>query len=369
MKITVDKNAILTAFQKIQSIVSLRTTLPVLSNVWLKAEKERLFLSTTDLEVSVRTSVKAKVAQAGGTTLPARRLFSIFRELPADEVELQVSESDVATIKSGASTFKVIGISEDDFPPLPKFQGGRTFTLDQGVFRDMLRTTCYAASTDETRYVLNGVLLSFKNEKLMAVATDGRRLALMEREVEFPKEAEVDLVIPSKTVNELVKTLQDQGSLKIQATDNQVAFEFSQSDSEDMLIVSKLIEGTYPNFRQVIPAQCEERITIERESLLTAVRRVALMTNEKTNSLKLTISKNRVIVSAVTPEVGEAEDTVPVKYAGKEISVAFNPEYLMDPLRNVAAEEVFLELTDDLSPGVVKCDGPFLYVLMPMRIS
>jgi len=374
MKLKVGKDVILEGFQKVQSIVSTRTTLPVLSNVLFKAEKNTLSLSTTDLEVSVRTTVDAKVSDAGATTLPARRLFSIFRELSANDIEIAVDEKNVATVKCGSSLFKVFGISEDDFPPLPKFQGGRTYSLDQGVFREMLRTTGYAASTDETRYVLNGVLLSFKEEKLTAVATDGRRLALVEQEVEFPKESEADLVIPTKTVDELIKTLQDEGPLKIQATENQVAFEFSargegSSGSGDMLIVSKLIEGTYPNFRQVIPSHSEERVPVEREALLTAVRRAALMTSDKSNSVKLAVAKNRIEITAVTPEVGEARESIPVKYGGKELSVAFNPEFLMDPLKNIVGDEVYLELTDDLSPGVLKCDTPFLYVLMPMRMT
>jgi DNA polymerase-3 subunit beta len=374
MKLKVSKEAILEGFQKVQSIVSLRTTLPILSNVLLKAEKDTLSLSTTDLEVSVRTSVPAKVEQEGATTVPTRRAFNIFRELPSGEIQIEVDDQHTTTIRCGSSRFKVIGISDEEFPPLPKFQGGRSYAVDQGVFREMLRSTGYAASTDETRYVLNGVLLSFKNDKLTSVATDGRRLALVEQEVEFPKEGEGDLVLPTKTVDELIKTLGDEGPLKIQATENQVAFEFAPQEGGEaavgaMLIVSKLIEGTYPNFKQVIPSQCDERVPVEREALLTAVKRVSLMTSDKGNSIKLSVSKNRVEISAITPEVGEAQESIPVKYNGKELSVAFNPDFLMDPLRTIASDEVFLELTDELSPGVVKCDAPFLYVLMPMRMS
>lgn len=364
MKLKISKDVILEGLQKIQSIVSARTTLPILQNILLKAEKDKLWLSATDLEVNVRAAVPAEVLKAGATTLPARRIFSIFRELAAGEIEIETDDKDVATIRCGASVFKIFGISEEEFPPLPKFEGGRTYTLEQGVFREMLRNTSYAASTDESRYILNGVLLSFKGGKLAVVATDGRRMALFEQELEFPKSAEADLVLPFKTVDELLKTLKDEGPLKIQATENQAAFEF-----DEVLIVSKLVEGTYPNFRQVIPAQCEERVPVEREALLTAVRRVALIASEKSNSVKLIFGKNRLEISVVTPEVGEARETLAVNYSGKQLSVAFNPEFLMDPLRNLAKDEIYLELTDDLSPGVVKADIPFLYVLMPMRTS
>jgi DNA polymerase-3 subunit beta len=168
--------------------------------------------------------------------------------------------------------------------------------------------------------------------------------------------------------------LGDEGPVKIQVTDNQVAFEFTSGAQEspgrgDMLIVSKLIEGTYPNFKQVIPSHCEERVAVEREALLTATRRVALMTSDKSNSIKLSVRKNTIEVSATTPEVGEALESIPVKYSGKELAIAFNPEFLLDPLKSIGFDEVYLELTDDLSPGVLKCDTPFLYVLMPMRLS
>ena len=236
--------------------------------------------------------------------------------------------------------------------------------MDQGLFKEMLRKISYSASTDETRYVLNGVLCSFKDGKLTMVATDGRRLALVEQEIEFPQEAERDLVVPSKAVTELLHSLADEGPLKIHAVTNQIAFEYG-----DALVVSKLIEGPYPNFRQVIPSQCDERITLEREALMTAVRRVALVTNEKSNSIKLGFGKNRLKISVVTPEVGEAHETLPIKYTGKEIAVAFNPEFILDPLKSLANDEIYIELTDELSPGVMKCDVPFIYVLMPMRVT
>ncbi|MBN1268265.1 MAG: DNA polymerase III subunit beta [Kiritimatiellae bacterium] len=365
MKLKIDRNNLVEALQKVQSVISPRTTLPVLSNVLLKAEGDMLWLSATDLEVSVRTGIKAEVGRQGGTTLPARRIFSIFRELSNPEVEIEVNDKDQATIQCGSSFFKLVGISEDDFPPLPKFDdGARTYTLDQGVFREMLVKTAYAASADETRYVLNGVLLSFKGDKLTVVATDGRRLALVEQEIEFPKGSEGEIIVPSKTVNELTRTLGTEGSLKIQASENQVAFEFGE-----MLVISKLIDGTYPNFRQVIPSQSEERIPVEREAFLTAVKRVALLTSDQSNSVKLKFGKNRLEITTETPDVGEARETLPVKYAGKEISVAFNPVYLLDPLRTLTSEEIFLEVTDELSPGVLKADVPFLYVLMPVRVS
>ena len=364
MKLVVNKDVMLEGLQKVQSIVGSRTTLPILYNVFLKADKDRLTMAATDLEVSVRTSVEAKVTRAGGTTLPARRVFSIFRELPANEIEMDVDDKDTATIRAGTAVFRIIGISEDEFPPLSSFQGGRQYSLDQKAFKTMLACTHFAASSDESRYILNGVLLSFRAGKLTVVATDGRRMAHFEQEVEFLKEAEGDWVVPSKAVNELLKNLGDEGTVKIHVTENQAAFEF-----QNLVVITKLLEGTYPNFKQVIPSHCEERVTLERESLLSAIRRVALLVSDKSNSVTLSFSKNKLLISAVSPEVGEATESLPVKYTGKDISVSFNPEFLVDPLRAVEVDEVSMEMSDELSPGVMKCAKPFIYVLMPMRVK
>jgi len=364
MKLTIEKDALLEALQKVQSIVGQRSTLPILSNVLLRAEGDSISLTTTDMEVCVKTSAGAEITEAGGTTLPARRFFSICRELPNGQVEIEVDAKDVATIRCGPSFFKLVGLSEEEFPPLPEFSESAVYTIDQNVFKEMLQKVVYASSTDETRYILNGSLLSFKDEKLTVVATDGRRLALVEQEVEFAEDTQVNLVVPTKTLNELIKTLGDEGILKIRVASTQVAFDFDR-----ILIISKLIEGTYPNFQQVIPAQCEERIAIDRETILNAVRRVSLLTDDQTASIRLNFGKNKLELVSNSPEIGEARETIPVKYDGKEISIAFNPGFLMAPLRHLDSDEIFFELSDELSPGVIKTGVPFLYVLMPIRVS
>lgn len=362
MKVIINKDGILEGLQKVGSIVGSKTTLPVLYNVYLKAEGGKVFLTATNIDVTVRTSVEANVSREGGTTLPARRLTSIIRELPATEIEINVDDKDVATIKAGSSRFKIIGISEEEFPALPSLDEGKTYTLDQGVFRRMIASTSYSASHEESRYVLNGVLLSFKEDKLTMVATDGRRMALYEEPVEFPDELAGEFIVPSLAVNELTKTLGAEGKIKIVAGQNQISFAF-----DDIFIVSKLIEGTFPNFRQVIPSACEERVSIERELLLTAIKRVSLV-SDKSNTVNLVFSKNHLELQASAQDIGEASETLAVKYGGKDIKISFNPEYLMDCLRALTSDEIALEISDDLSPGVVKCDAPFLYVLMPMRV-
>jgi DNA polymerase-3 subunit beta len=364
MKFSVSKEKLLAGLQTVQNVVSTRTTLPILSNVLLQASGDQLRLTTTDLDVGVSGAITAQVEKPGATTLPARRLANIVRELPAAEIIVEVDSKNVASIRCGQSFFKILGLPEEEFPPLPKQSEARTFTISQQVLRDALKKTSYAVSTDETRYVLNGILFAFKENKLTLVATDGRRLALVDLEVEFPRSQEVDIIVPTKAVTELGRLLGDEGDVRLSVEENQVAFQIG-----DTLLASKLIEGNYPNYRQVIPGDAKERVTLERELFLNAVHRVSLLSSEKSNSVKLVFTKNNIEIAANTPDVGEARESLAVAYKGREFSIAFNPEFLQAPLRVLTNDEVYLDMIDEMSPGVIKIQSPFLYVLMPMRIS
>jgi DNA polymerase-3 subunit beta len=364
MKFSLSKEKLLSGLQTVQNVVNTRTTLPILSNVLLQAREGRLRLSTSDLDVSVSGSVEATVEREGVTTLPARRLATIVRELPAAEIFVEVDGKNVASIRCGQSFFKINGLPEEEFPPLPRFEEAKVFTLKQKELRDGLRKTSYAISTDETRYVLNGILFAFREEKLTMVATDGRRLALVDLEVEFPRSQEVDMIVPTKCITELGRLLGDEGDLTLSVTENQLSFEIGTTT-----LISKLVEGNYPNYRQVIPSEPKERVTLERELFLAAVHRVSLLASEKSNSVKLVFTKNNIEIVANTPDIGEAHESLPVVYKGKEFSIAFNPDFLQAPLRALPNEEVYLDLIDEMSPGVIKIQTPFLYVLMPMRIS
>ncbi len=364
MKFSVAKEKLLEGLQQVQNVVSTRTTLPILSNVLLQARGDEIHLTTTDLDVGVRGSCEADVEKEGATTLPARRLFNIVRELPSSEIQIDVNGKNAASIRSGQSFFKILGLPEEEFPPLPKFEDAKVVTIRQKDLRDGLRKTSYAISTDETRYVLNGVLFSFKDNKLTLVATDGRRLAMVEIELEFPRSHEAEFIVPTKAVTELQRLLADDGEIKVSMGSGQIAFDLSKT-----LLVSKLIEGNYPNYRQVIPSEAKERIKLERETFLNSLRRVSLLASDKSHSVKLSFSKNNIDITATTPEVGEAKESLAVAYKGRDFSIAFNPEFLMAPLRALTEDEVFLDLIDEMSPGVLKIQTPFLYVLMPMRIS
>jgi len=364
MKFAVTKEALLEGIQKIQNVVSTRATLPVLANALLEATDQGLRLTTTDLEVAIRCDVEANVERPGATTLPARRLSAIIRELPSSEIVFETDPKNITSLTCGSSFFKIFGLPKEDFPPFPSFEDAKSYTLSKAELKDGLRKTSYAISVDETRYVLNGILFSFLSNKLTLVATDGRRLALFDTDLEFAKSQERDFIVPTKAVSELQRILDGDGDVEIFAGENLVMFRAHGAE-----LVSKLVDGSYPNYRQVIPGEATQRITLERELLLNSLRRVSLLTVDKSSSIRLNFTSNNLDISANTPEVGEARESMAVSYAGPDLAIAFNPEFLMDPLRNLPDDEVHLELIDEMSPGVLKINTPFLYVLMPMRVS
>jgi DNA polymerase III subunit beta len=369
MKLTISKEQISHGLQAVQNIVSSRTTLPILSNVLLQAEGNRLNLTATDLDVTIACGVEAKVERPGAITLPVKRFFGIVRELGSGELEIEADERNSCSLRSGASYYKLNGLPAEEFPPLPKFADRNKIIVSQEKLRTMLKRSSFAISTDETRFVLNGIFLSLKEHKMTMVATDGRRLALVDEELEIPTEGQGEFIVPTKAINELNRLLQLKGEAELQFNENQGAFNLRDESGFSVLIISKLVEGNYPNYRQVIPTETKERIPLGREELLQALRRAEIMTSEKSNSVKLSFTKNNLAITANTPEIGEARESIAVNYKGRDLAIAFNPTYLMDPLKALDNDEVYLELIDELSPGVVKINGPFLYVLMPMRMS
>jgi DNA polymerase III subunit beta len=369
MNLTISKEQIINGLQAVQNVVSNRTTLPILSNVLLRAEGDKLELTATDLDVTIACSVEAKVTKPGASTVPVKKLFGIVRELGNSEIDLEVDDKNVCSIRSGASFYKINGLSADEFPPMPKFKEDKKVELPQEKVRGMMKKTSFAISTDESRYVLNGIFISLKDHKMTMVATDGRRLALVDEEVDVSEKSQGEFIAPAKAVGELNRLLQDKGNVEIRYTDNQASFTLKDEKNGSVLIVTKLIEGNYPNYRQVIPNEVKERVSLGREEFLHALKRAEIMTSDKSNSVKLTFGKNNLAITANSPEVGEARESIAINYKGKEMAIAFNPKYMIDPLNALTNDEVFIELIDELSPGVLKINGPFLYVVMPMRLS
>lgn len=380
MKIRIAKSVFVSGLQQVLNVVGTRTSLPILSNVLLNAREGGLELTTTNLDMGIRCSVNATVTEEGRIALPARKLASIIKALPDAEIELDCSQNQ-AKITCGRSKFRIMGMDDGEFPSLPVFEQNQAFVLEQQKLLSMLRHVSFAQSEDENRYLLNGVFFSFKSEEdktqLHLVATDGRRLSLMHQDVEAPEAFQnMEFILPAKAVAELERLLQQTAPIKIYFNDKQVAFELELEDSakdnglkHTIYLVSKKVEGRFPNYQQVIPQNTEHHIRLERALLLECIQRAALVSNLDNSTVKLKFGENLLEISASSAEFGEAQESIAIAYEEAPVTIAFNPRFLLDPLKALQDDDIFFEFKDELSPGVIKTNDQFLCVVMPLRLQ
>ena len=374
MKFKINRDHFSNGLSQVLNVVGSKATMPILSNVLIEAEKDTITLTTTNLDLGIRCKIKAEVKEGGAVTLPVKRLATIVRELPNVDVSFDATPNHQVKLASGGSNFKIMGLGKEDYPPLPEFGDERTFTLEQAELTTMLKSVAYAQSTDETRYILNGVYFNFAEGKLSLVATDGRRLALVSKEMEVPSDAAGAIILPAKTVSELLRMLDKGEKLKVSFNERRAAFQIgSDKDNSGLVdsiyLYSKVVEGNYPNYQQVIPKETHQRIKLERELLLQCIHRAALVCSEKSNSVKMKLSSNLLEITAQSPDFGEAHESMAIDYSGPELQVAFNPAFVMDPLKALTKDEVFFEVKDEVSPGVFKTLESFICVIMPVRLS
>jgi len=374
MKFKINRDHFSNGLAQVLNVVGSKAAMPILSNVLIEAEKDCISLTTTNLDLGIRCKIKAEVKEGGSVTLPVKRLATIVRELPNVDVAFDSTANHQVKIASGGSNFRIMGIGAEEFPKLPDSTDDKTYTLDQGEIATMLSNVSYAQSTDETRFILNGVYFNFKDEKLTLVATDGRRLALVSKELAVPATSAGAIILPAKTVAELLRLLGKGDKLKIAFNERRAAFQIDTGKDTSGLIdsiylFSKVVEGNYPNYQQVIPKETHQRIKLERELFLQCVHRAALVTSEKSNSVKIKLSSNLLEITASSPDFGESHESMAIAYSGVDLQVAFNPQFVMDPLRALTKDEVFFELKDEVSPGVFKTLESFVCVIMPVRLS
>ncbi len=363
MKFSIVRSTFIEGLKAVQNIVSGKGNMAVLQNVLLVAKGGDLEMTTTDIDISIRSRVPCEVKEEGETTLPVKLLATSVLKASEGVIEVEIDENEHAKITAGSSLFRLVGISAKTFPRFAIGEESCEYVLPRQTLHEMLRKTAYAASQDDTRRTLKGILMSFRDEKLTVVATDGRRLALVENEIEFPKSDEKDIILPTKAVQELSRALPGEGNVTIKVQESKICFEI-----EGVQIYSKLIDDTYPNYRQVIPTECLEKIDIDRLLLLTALDRASVMTIDEAHSTKLIFEANKLTVISSASDIGEAKDEVPIKYAGKRIEIMFNPNYMMDALKAIDDDEVKICLNDGHSPAVIRCSIPFIYVIMPLRV-
>lgn len=363
MNFKIQKDILISGIQTVQNIVTSKSVLPILSNILIEAQQDNIRLTATDLDIGISCVVPVNTQETGMITIPAKRFSDIIKELPGDEVSIVTKKNNLMLIETESCQFRVMGAGVEEFPKLPEFKDKEVIKLDQAGLKEMLRLTSFAVSLDESRYILNGILFQISQGTLGLVATDGKRLAIIEKKMKQGADKDVRMIVPLKTIQELSRSLKDDGELVLVLGNNQVLFELGR-----VMIISRLIEGEFPDYHQVIPPPSENKIKIDRERFLLAIKRAALLATPDYQAVKLEVFKNKLVVSKSTPDVGESREEISMDYGGKEMMIGFNPAYLVDVLKNLALETIELELTDTEKPGVIRTDG-YIYIVLPMRLS
>jgi len=370
MELVVRKNELLRELQLFQGIVERKNTIPILANVLMEAKGDEVLFLATDLEVALRSKCAATVTKPGSLTLPAKKFFEIVKSLP--ETDIRISD-DKGGVKVAADRFdsRMQTLPKEDFPTLPDAGTGSGALLGRAAIKEMVTKTQFAITGEDTRYFLNGALFVLRGDSMSLVATDGHRLALVTcpRDGKPGKDSEEDKpILPKKTLGELGRLLAEgDGDIRYERGENHLFFSVG-----DRLLISRMIDGQFPAYERVIPKGNDKHIEFERDRLTNAVRRVALLSNERSRAVKFQVEKGKVDVLSSSPDVGEAHETLPVDYSGGAMQICFNAQYVLDFLSAVSCDVVSLDLKDEVSQAVMKpvgVDGyDYTYVIMPMRV-
>jgi DNA polymerase-3 subunit beta len=372
MELVVRKADLLRELQLFQGIVERKNTIPILANVLIEATGDEVKLLATDLEVALRSKCTAAVSKGGSLTLPAKKLYEIIKALPETDVRI---EQDRNGVKVAADRFdsRMQTLPREDFPSLPEATGSYSASLPRDVLKKMVEKTQFAITGEDTRYFLNGALFILRPDSMGLVATDGHRLAL----VNVPREKgkgkgrvddEVRVILPRKTLLELGRLLAEgEGDIQYERGENHLFF-----DIGGRLLISRMIDGQFPAFERVIPKSNDKRVEFDRDRLTSAVKRVALLSNERSRAVKFQIDKGKVEIASSSPEFGEAKEVLIVDYASAPVTICFNAQYVLDFLGVVETDSVSLDFKDEMSQAVMKpigADGyDYTYVIMPMRV-
>jgi len=376
MKLSINKGELQTGLSRLQSIVEKRNSMPILANVLIEASKGKgkapggLQLAATDLEVGIQSTHEAEVSSAGGLTVSAKKLFEIVRELPDEDIHLEATSNSYLNIQCARSHFTLAGTSTEEYPTLPSFKPEKTASVAAPVLGLMIERTMYAASVDETRYNLNGVYFEVLDEpgRIRMVATDGHRLATVDRTLaDESLGLDNGVIIPRKGLGELKKLIDEDDADEID-----LSFEGNNGlvRKGTVTLAMRLIEGDFPNYSQVLPKAVEKTVVIPSEELSRALRRVALLSSERSKAVKLEFSDGRLTISSNNPDLGDAREELDIDYAGEELAIGFNAKYLLDALATLKTKELRFGLQNELAPAqfVPTDDDDTLAVVMPMRV-
>ncbi len=363
MRLLVPSKLLNDALKKVLNVVANRTTMAILNNVLLETKDNQLWLTTSDNEITIVTTIDATVEKSGQTTIPAKKFAQIVGTFPDGIVTLDTNDQLITTISCGRALFKIMGLDPASFPKQIEFDGEQEIILQKLELAKNLRKISYAMSNDPSRVVLNGILLSIRDCTMTTVATDGRRLAMVEKVFDSNKNLiDSDIIMPTKVVNELQKLLESEGEIIIKLSQSYVQFIIPGT-----ILTSKLVDGTYPNYRQVIPASFNNSVILPREEFSEVMNRVSMVLNDGSASVKMKLGNDLMILSAMSAEIGEAEEPITVAYVGDPVIINFNPLFIKEPLKNLECDDLTLRFNDEFKPVVILGDEGFLYVIMPMR--
>jgi DNA polymerase-3 subunit beta len=368
MKLRIEKEELQKALQNIQGIVDKKTTMPVLSHFMLKVAKTASIMAT-DLEIAMREPVDAEILEKGSLCIPAKKLFEIVKEVDGD-ILLESQENNWLRITSGKSTFKLMGLPEEEYPTLPEISKAEELNLDAGTFKNMIEKTVYATGDSDTRYTLNGLLIHFipkkKTTEIIVVGTDGHRLAVISNKIAGTLSEEMKLILPKKAAIELRRILEtSSGDITLHLDKNHIFFTIGE-----IVLTSRLIEGNYPNYDQVIPRDNEKEVILDKVTCMKALRRVSIMSRERTNAVRFDVEPGKITLISINPDVGEAREEIAAQYKGEQISIGYNARYLMDAIQAMDGESIKFELQEPLSPTLLVETGGegARCVIMPMRV-
>jgi DNA polymerase-3 subunit beta len=372
MKLSIERASLLRALGHVQSVVEKRNTIPILSNVLLRAADDRLSLVATDMDLEIVESVGANVTAAGATTAPAHTLFEIVRKLPdGSQIDLElIDNGNALSLRAGRSTFRLGCLPVDDFPHMTGGELNHPFTLAAADLKSMIDRTRFAMSAEETRYYLNGIYVHTAKadgiDTLRAVATDGHRLARVEIALPTAATDMPGVIIPRKTVNEIRRLIDEStGQIGLSLSENKIRFAF-----DDVVLTSKLIDGTYPDYTRVIPSGNDKILAVDTKVFTSAVDRVSTISTEKSRAVKLSLADRTLTLSANSPDSGSASEDIEVQYEGGNIEIGFNARYLLDITSQIDGDGCQLVMADSASPTLIRdpSDPQAIYVLMPMRV-
>lgn len=365
MEFNIDKEDLNNALSITVGGINPRATLPILGNILVETVGQDLVTFTsTDLEIGLCTKVKSRNVTEGSITVPARKFLDVIRELPSGEVLVTVNKNNAVNIKTGKTYCKLMGLGKEDFPKLPEFNLNDAVEIDQSIVKECLALTSFAISHDEARYVLNGVLIKASDKKIRFIATDGRRLAYVEKELSKPVKKSFEVIVPVKAVHELGKILKEDGVIKIVELQNQILFHLDST-----YVITRLIEGRFPNYEQVIPKEESTIGAVDRQTFLSAVKRASLFTTQDAQAVKLDFMNGKVLVSAHSANLGEVKEELDASVNGDSISIGFNPHYLIDVLKIMEEAEVKISMSKSDKPGLIRGKDNYMYVIMPMQIA